>query len=66
LKEARHIEPLGHKAKEKNDDFVKSYSQMINKFTKEFAIEFCNDNGEIDWGKLVRFNTATKESKKKE
>src|SRR5258706_9287504 len=31
------IEPLGHKAKEKNDDFMKSYSQMINKFTKEFA-----------------------------
>jgi hypothetical protein len=60
------IEPLGHKAKEKNDDFVKSYSQMINKFTKEFAIEFCNDNGEIDWEKLVRFNSATKESKKKE
>lgn len=60
------IEPLGHKAKEKNDDFVKLYSQMINKFTKEFAIEFCNDNGEIDWEKLVRFNSATKESKKKE
>ncbi len=53
------IEPLGHKAKEKNDDFVKSYSQMINKFTKEFANEFCNDNGEIDWEKLVRFNSAT-------
>jgi len=55
------IEPLGNKAKEKNDNFVKSYSQMINKFTKEFAIEFCNDNGEIDWEKLVRFNSAAKE-----
>ena len=53
------IEPLGHKAKEKNDDFVKSYSQMINKFTKEFANIFCKGNGEIDWGKLVRFNSAT-------
>jgi hypothetical protein len=59
------IEPLGHKAKEKNDIFVKSYSQMINKFTKEFAIKFCKDNGEIDWGKLVRFNSATKQSKEK-
>lgn len=37
------IEPLGHKAKEKNDDFVKSYSQMINKFTKEFANIFCKE-----------------------
>lgn len=52
------IEPIGYKAKEKNDDFLKSYSQMINKFTKEFANEFCKDNGEIDWDKLVRFNSA--------
>jgi len=52
------IEPLGHKAKERNDDFLKSYSQMINKFTKEFANEFCKDNGDIDWDKLVRFNSA--------
>ena len=52
------IEPLGHKAKENNDEFIKSYSQMINKFTKEFANSFCNTNGEIDWEKLVRFNSA--------
>ena len=54
------IEPLGHKAKERNDDFIQSYSQMINKFTKEFADTFCLDNGSIDWDKLVRFNSATK------
>ncbi len=40
-------------------------SQMINKFTKEFANIFCKDNGEIDWDKLVRFNSATEEPKKK-
>ena len=53
------IEPLGHKAKEKNDDFIKSYSQLINKFTIEFATDFCKENGEIDWEKLVRLNSAT-------
>jgi hypothetical protein len=52
------IEPLGHKAREKNEDFVKLYSQMINKFTKEFANDFCKDNGEIAWDKLVQFNSA--------
>jgi hypothetical protein len=52
------IEPLGHRAKEKNDDFSISYSQMINKFTKEFTMDFCNDNGGIDWNKLVCFNSA--------
>ncbi len=59
------IEPLGHKAKEKNDEFVKSYSQMINKFTKQFSNEFCNDYGDIEWEKLVQFNSATNEPKTK-
>lgn len=52
------IEPLGHLAKESNDDFMKSYAQMINKFTKEFTETFCKNNGEINWDKLVRFNSA--------
>ncbi len=59
----RIIEPLGYKAKEKNDDFLTSYSQMINKFTKEFANTFCRNNGEIDWDKLVRFNSGVEKSK---
>jgi hypothetical protein len=53
------IEPLGHQAKESNDDFIQSYAQMINKFTKEFADTFCKNDGSIDWDKLVRFNSST-------
>ncbi len=52
------IEPLGHKAKEKNDDFMISYSQVINKFTKEFALEYCDKDGNIDWNQLIRFNSS--------
>jgi len=52
------IEPLGHKAKEKNDDFQQSYAQVINKFTKEFSNEFCNDDGTINWNKIVEFNSS--------
>jgi len=52
------IEPLGHKSKEKNDEFINSYSQMINKFTREFSNDFCKDSGEIDWDKLVVFNSS--------
>jgi len=37
---------------------------MINKFTKEFTHQFCKDNGEIDWEKLVRFNSAKEEPQK--
>lgn len=58
------IEPLGHQAKERNDDFMQSYAQMINKFTKEFADTFCKNDGSIDWGKLVRFNSAILDPKK--
>jgi len=52
------IEPLGHQSKEKNEDFVQSYSQMINKFTREFTNTFCKQNGDIDWDKLVVFNSS--------
>lgn len=51
------IEPLGHDAKERNDDFEESYAQMINKFTREFSQDFCLANGVIDWRKLVQFNS---------
>lgn len=52
------IEPLGHKAKQKNDAFDESYAKMINKFTLEFGQEFCKTDGSIDWKKLVKFNSA--------
>ncbi len=54
------IEPLGYKAKERNDDFLASYSQMVNKFTKEFIDAFCFSNGNIDWEKLVKYNSEKK------
>lgn len=54
------IEPLAYKSKEKNDGFIKLYSQMINKFTREFSNDFCKLSGEIDWQKLVEFNSRSK------
>lgn len=54
------VEPLGYQAKEKNEEFSKSYAQMINRFTKEFMNSFCKDSGEISWDELVRFNSSAK------
>lgn len=54
------IEPLGHQSKERNDEFIESYSKMINKFTRDFIRDFCKKNGEIDWIKLVEFNSGKK------
>jgi len=56
------IEPLGYKAKEKNEEFLMAYSQTLNKFTREFANRLCEDNGKIDWEKLVRLNSAGNEN----
>lgn len=52
------IEPLGYRAREKNEEFAQSYSQLINKFTGEFIAHFCGEKGGIDWEKLVKFNSS--------
>jgi hypothetical protein len=56
------IEPLGYKAKEKNEEFEKEHAKIMNVFTEEFCNKFCT-NGEIDWETLVRFNSAIVGSK---
>ena len=55
------IEPLGHTAKTKNEEFLDQYSQIINRFTVEFGNKFCID-GKIQWEQLVQFNSSTKPS----
>jgi hypothetical protein len=54
------IEPLGHKAQERNAEFQKLYIQRINIFIKEFSTEFCSEIGDIDWKKLVELNSGKK------
>jgi hypothetical protein len=51
------IEPLGFEAEIKNKEFKESYGKLMNRLSKEFLIDFCKDNGEIDWEKLVKFNS---------
>jgi len=53
------VEPIGYKSKERNDSFLISYAQMINKFTRDFTIDFCDAAGNIEWEKLVKFNSGT-------
>ncbi len=51
------IEPLGYRAKQHNDTFVKQKGKVINSFTQEFMTKFCS-NGTINWKKLVEFNSG--------
>ncbi len=51
------IEPLGHKAKEQNEEFTELYGKVLNKLTLQFITEFCKDDGEINWLKIVELNS---------
>jgi len=52
------IEPIGYKAKEHNESFAIEKSKVTNRFTKLFIDRFCYDSGEINWVKLVEFNSG--------
>ena len=52
------IEPLGHKAKQRNDEFQEAYAGIVNCFTQEFIGKFCDD-GVINWTRLVQFNSGS-------
>ncbi len=52
------IEPLGHTAKERNEEFAEEYSKCVNVFTKKFIDEFCSPNGSILWEKIVRLGSS--------
>lgn len=51
------IEPIGYKAKQKNEEFLENYAQIINKLTLEFSHKFCDD-GKINWEKLIEYNSG--------
>jgi site-specific DNA-methyltransferase (adenine-specific)/site-specific DNA-methyltransferase (cytosine-N4-specific) len=50
-----------NKARERNNEFQTLYNQRINIFTRQLANDFCNKNGDIDWKKLVKFNSGGKD-----
>ena len=52
------IEPLGHRAKEKNEQFMEEYAKVVNKFTAEFIGKFCDAEGNMLWEEIVKFNSA--------
>ena len=52
------IEPIGHRAKEHNENFMRGRSRVINLFTKQFVDRFCDATGAIDWINLVEFNSG--------
>jgi hypothetical protein len=54
----RIIVPIGHKAKERNEEFAAEYAKVLNRFTEQFIADFCNPDGSIDWDTLLTFNSG--------
>lgn len=58
------IEPIGYRAKQKNEEFSENYAQIVNRLTLEFSQKFCDD-GKINWAKLVEYNSGFEKRIKK-
>ncbi len=52
------IEPLGHEALRRNEAFQLEKAAASNRLIRGFTIDFCDESGQIDWPKLVRFNSG--------
>ena len=46
-------EPFKHRV-----NYKKAWAHAVNRFTAEFIDDFCNEDGSINWGKLVEFNSG--------
>lgn len=54
------IIPLGHSAKAWNDDYHRRYEEVLDRLIDDFKTKFCEEDGTIDWEKIVRFNSGRK------
>ncbi len=52
------IEPMGANARSQNENYQKEYDKMITKFTKKFSENYCDDNGNIFWNKILIINSG--------
>ena len=49
---------MGTKPESYLEKYRKSYNKASNRLVKQFTTKFCDDDGSIDWTKLVRFNSG--------
>ncbi len=54
------IKPIGHKAKEHNEEIAKAVAAKLNVLTAEFIKRFCDERGTVKWQELIEFNSGRK------
>jgi len=52
------VEPIGYEAQKHDACYLLEKSSAYNRFTRDLIAEFCNPQGQIDWARLVRFNSG--------
>jgi hypothetical protein len=52
------VEPIGYEARRHNDSFNEKRAALQNRLVLEFTEQFCRPDGQIDWPKLVQFNSG--------
>lgn len=55
------VEPLGYQASKHNAAFEKSKASLIEKFVREFTTDYCGENGNILWDRILAFNSGNLE-----
>lgn len=40
--------------------YEEEWSKTLNRFVREFTIDFCRQDGSVDWNKLLEFNSGSK------
>lgn len=51
------IDPLGHEARQRNEEFEEAFGRLHTRFTVQFVQDFCCPDASIDWEKLVAMNS---------
>ncbi len=54
----RIVHAMGEGSAERTATFKEEYDKAVNRFTRELLANFASADGELDWGKLVSYNSA--------
>lgn len=54
----RIVRLMGEKPIEHRPSFQQSFDQAKNRFVREFLLDFSDENGAINWNKLLAFNSG--------
>jgi hypothetical protein len=59
------VEPLGHKALEKNTEYSIEYGAIQTKLTADFTAKYCDKSYKIKWEEIVKINSEKPAAKVK-